>query len=202
MIEKRAIISQTGDLFKKYGIKSITMDDISRAMGVSKKTIYQHIPDKTELVQLVVEQELNQLKDKLNKAKDSSDDPIHQFVQYTKVMNEFSHDYSYVIEYDLNKYYPQIFSFIKEKYIVLLIDTVVENIIFGKKTGVYRKDIDEKIFAKIHVSNAKHFSDDQILTKEEHCSPVYLNEVCRLHLKGLLTDKWESKIEKYLTKPN
>ena len=39
---KIAIMEGAGKLFMRYGIKSITMDEVAREAAVSKKTIYQH----------------------------------------------------------------------------------------------------------------------------------------------------------------
>ncbi|MFN9581658.1 MAG: TetR/AcrR family transcriptional regulator, partial [Bacteroidota bacterium] len=47
---KNKILSESQQLFLRYGFKSITMDDISRELGISKKTLYQFFTDKNELV--------------------------------------------------------------------------------------------------------------------------------------------------------
>jgi AcrR family transcriptional regulator len=47
---KSYIITEAGKLFREYGVKSVTMDDIAKQMGISKRTIYQHLQDKDELV--------------------------------------------------------------------------------------------------------------------------------------------------------
>ncbi len=44
------ILDKSADLFLNYGFKSVTMDDIANALGISKKTIYQHLENKTKLV--------------------------------------------------------------------------------------------------------------------------------------------------------
>ena len=48
---KDKIILKSVDLFLSYGFKSVTMDDIANALGMSKKTIYQHFNNKTKLVE-------------------------------------------------------------------------------------------------------------------------------------------------------
>ena len=48
---REKILSKAADLFLSYGFKSVTMDDIASAMGISKKTIYQHFENKTKLVE-------------------------------------------------------------------------------------------------------------------------------------------------------
>ncbi|MDX1903831.1 MAG: helix-turn-helix domain-containing protein, partial [Thermonemataceae bacterium] len=50
METKERILAKSEELFMRYGIRSITMDDIARELAVSKKTIYQHFKDKDELV--------------------------------------------------------------------------------------------------------------------------------------------------------
>ena len=51
---KSRIGKKADELFRRYGVKSITMDEISEQLGISKKTIYQSFSDKNELVDKVV----------------------------------------------------------------------------------------------------------------------------------------------------
>ena len=56
---KERIKIQATDLFMRYGIRSVSMDDIANNLGMSKKTIYQFYADKDELVDAVIEHEIN-----------------------------------------------------------------------------------------------------------------------------------------------
>jgi AcrR family transcriptional regulator len=47
---KKKILKAAENLFMKYGVRSISMDDISRHLAVSKKTLYQHFADKEDIV--------------------------------------------------------------------------------------------------------------------------------------------------------
>src|SRR4029078_7115006 len=49
------ILKGAEGLFMKYGVRSISMDDIARHLTVSKKTLYQHFADKGDLVTTVSE---------------------------------------------------------------------------------------------------------------------------------------------------
>ena len=44
------LLNNISTLFKKYGVKSVTMDDIASEFGISKKTLYQHFENKTDVV--------------------------------------------------------------------------------------------------------------------------------------------------------
>ena len=48
---KESIIQKATEMFLNLGFKSVTMDDLAQEMGISKKTIYSHFKNKTELVQ-------------------------------------------------------------------------------------------------------------------------------------------------------
>jgi AcrR family transcriptional regulator len=41
--------------FRKFGIRRVTIEEIARELRISKKTIYQHFPDKEALVRACVE---------------------------------------------------------------------------------------------------------------------------------------------------
>ena len=52
------ILLKVRELYMKYGIKSITMDDVAKELGISKKTLYQHITDKDDLVSKFIDNEI------------------------------------------------------------------------------------------------------------------------------------------------
>jgi len=51
---KTQILEKAEDLFLRYGLKSVTMDDIARKLGMSKKTLYQYVENKTDLVSKIM----------------------------------------------------------------------------------------------------------------------------------------------------
>jgi len=52
---KKNIILKATELFMKLGFKSVTMDDIAKEMGISKKTIYSHFSNKETVVAVVTD---------------------------------------------------------------------------------------------------------------------------------------------------
>ena len=51
---KDRIQEKATELFMRFGIRSVSMDDIATQLGMSKKTIYQFFADKDELVDAVM----------------------------------------------------------------------------------------------------------------------------------------------------
>ena len=52
---KETVLKKSLELFIQNGFKTVTMDDIAKELGISKKTIYQHFSAKDELVKATVD---------------------------------------------------------------------------------------------------------------------------------------------------
>jgi AcrR family transcriptional regulator len=51
MTIEQQILAKSTELFIKYGLKNLTMDEIARELGMSKKTIYQYCENKADLIE-------------------------------------------------------------------------------------------------------------------------------------------------------
>jgi AcrR family transcriptional regulator len=58
MEQRDRIQEKANEMFMRYGIRSVSMDDIAGQLGMSKKTLYQYFSDKDELVDAVMQAEL------------------------------------------------------------------------------------------------------------------------------------------------
>ncbi|MCG6189472.1 TetR/AcrR family transcriptional regulator [Maribellus maritimus] len=74
MIDENKIVEKSSELYIKYGIKSVSVDDVAFVLGISKKTLYEHIENKNALIQKVVETNLcNFFDDMLSKIEQEED---------------------------------------------------------------------------------------------------------------------------------
>ena len=103
------IISKSEELFLSLGFKSVTMDDIANAIGISKKTIYAHFSNKTALVEVVIFETLDHIYEGIDKINASSINPIEELYDIKLfVMNYFKNE-RVSPQYQLKKYYPEIY---------------------------------------------------------------------------------------------
>ncbi len=79
MDKKEAVINTARDLFQKYGYKKVSMDEIAKTSGVTKKTIYTYFKDKDSMFLYFIEEELQKMKRKIEK-KNNSDLPFIEVV--------------------------------------------------------------------------------------------------------------------------
>ena len=183
------IIEKVESLYMRYGIRSVTMDDVARQLGISKKTLYTYVKDKRELVELVVEEQFKKQKESdaclRNKNLSALDEILEVYHMAAKIIKEINPSY----QYDLKKYYPHLCDkFMNHKRDNVYI-SIKSNLIKGKEEGVYRADLDEEIIARMHAS--RHFSLMD-MEQEEVAFFVENNtfkELFIYHIHGILNDK-------------
>lgn len=149
MDNRKKILFAAYELFFRYGIKSVTMDDIAKHLSISKKTIYLSFQNKDEVVHTLMEQVL--LKDQadfITIAKNTSNVVEEVFVMMKK-MNGILNTINPNIFYDLKKYHPKTWSLFHKFRMEFVVNCVVVSLEKGKKDGLVRLDINSNILAKL-----------------------------------------------------
>ena len=181
------IIRKVAQLYKKYGIKSITMDDVAHELGISKKTLYEHFSDKMHLVAAVVEHEVifNDLR--LNEQKKDSENALQELLKIFHVHLQLLKEYNPSLEFDLKKYYPEIYNRLNRIKREKIWETTLNNLIKGKREGFYREELNEEIITKLTVLRIDNISESDLFSQEEIYSHEFSKEMFLYHLHGILT---------------
>ncbi|HNS12638.1 MAG TPA: TetR/AcrR family transcriptional regulator, partial [Bacteroidia bacterium] len=140
LVEER-ILNTARELFFRNGIKSITMDDIAAAQGISKKTIYQYYKDKNELVDALTRDQTKCHHQDMCMIRSESENAIHELLDSMKYMRQIFSQINPSMFYDMKKYHPsawKIFRSFKEEELAGFIE---ENLSKGMKQGLYRKNL-------------------------------------------------------------
>lgn len=189
MEKQTKVIAGITMLFMKLGIKSLTMDDIARHMGISKKTLYQYVTDKNDLVIKGVSLMIEHEKQLLCSANELSATAIDELIGVTKcVSSEIGEMHPSVI-FDLQKYHPDAWKLLENHKKAFIHNMMLENLKRGIKEGYYRENINPEIIANIYIGMV-----DNILNPE---NPINKNmsidkmhtEIIRYHIKGIANDK-------------
>jgi AcrR family transcriptional regulator len=148
---KEKILQGAETLFMRYGIKTITMDDIAKDLAVSKKTIYQYFPDKDALVHELMAEKLKEDERDFKAVVQKASNVIDELFGYMKLMTTIFSTVNPVVFYDMQKYHPkswQLFEQFKTGFIYNMVEESIER---GKKQGLVRTDINAKIIARLRV---------------------------------------------------
>lgn len=188
-IIKKNILKRCELLFLRYGIKSVTMEDIAREIGISKKTLYQHFETKNKIIeQMVVEHfEAEQIimATILNSATDAVDEILsiaqHVALELARLTATFI--------YDLQKYHRETWLILEKTSNEHIYGVIKKNIERGMQEGFYRTDLDADIIAKLYVAKSLCILDEQLFPINRYSKTVLYKQFIVYHLHGILAPK-------------
>ena len=149
------IIQGGEDLFLQAGIKSVTMDDIAKHLGMSKKTIYHFFNDKNDLVIALVKKKLEEDECQINKIIEESANVIEEMINMMKCSEEIFSRINPIVIHDMQKYHPDAWAQFQKFKANVLVKTLEELLTKGIKQGFIRPEIDVKILAKMRVNQVE-----------------------------------------------
>jgi len=128
---KEKILFNASEMFLNLGFKSVTMDDIANSSGISKKTIYAHFKNKTELVVAVTLNIFDVVKRGIDVIHEQQQNPIIELFEIKRFVMEHLKDEKSSPQYQLQKYYPKIFKNLKLKQFDVMHGLIKENLMKG-----------------------------------------------------------------------
>lgn len=150
---KVRIRDKAKELFLRYGIRSVSMDDIANQLGMSKKTIYQYFTDKNELVDAVIEDELQNMQQDCLKCGEDAKDAIEEiFLTVDQVIEQLS-SMNPMVLYDMEKFHIRAYQRFMEHKNKFLLQVIKKNLEWGIKDGLYRPDVDVDIISKFRLES-------------------------------------------------
>jgi len=185
------------ELFYKHGIKSITMDDVAKHLGMSKKTIYRFFRDKEEIVMKCCDRDLNDRDCVFREITGTSTDAIGELMEMMKHTSRMFSQMNPNLFYDMQKYHPSVwklFRDFKEKNILRMVE---DNLRKGISQGLYRRDINIPVIARLRIEEVEMGMNPQIF-------PSQLFRIAEVQLSlfdhfmhGITTLKGHKLINKY-----
>jgi len=195
---EKKILEKSNELFLNLGFKSVTMDEIASALGVSKKTIYKYFKNKTELVAAVTEYMFDTICTGINCIIGSKMNPIDELFSIKKLVMEHLKDEKSSPQYQLQKYYPKIYASLKHKQFDIMQDCVIDNLKNGIELGLYRKNIDLEFISRIYFNGVTGIKDKDLFPLNNYSMQTLMNYYLEYHLRGICTEKGVSELEKQL----
>jgi TetR/AcrR family transcriptional regulator, cholesterol catabolism regulator len=155
METKERILKGAEELFFKYGIKSVTMDDIAKHLAISKKTIYQFFEDKNEMVETLMTVSLKQDECEFKQIQVDSENVIVEVFNMMKHMGNMFSKINPTIFYDLQKYHPKAwaqFKIFKEDCMAKMVESSIER---GINEGLVRADVNAKVLSRLRIEEVE-----------------------------------------------
>ena len=193
---KDKILTESEALFMRYGFKSITMDDVSRELGVSKKTVYQFFADKNDLVNQCIDHHLEEMRSITEGIMaDKEVDAVTVMLKITEYMRAMLEHINPSSMFDLKKYFKPAWDKLEAERKGYIKKSVEENFAHGVKAGLYRKELDASMIARLYIHLVGFLIDpDKYDNKEMDIRNVHL-EIVKYHLRSICTPKGQELLD-------
>ena len=189
MNQKQQILEKAEELYLKIGIKSVSMDDLARSLGISKKTLYQYVENKNDLVSQVLQSHIDEEKEVATEILQNSDNAIDEILKVAKYVLSQLRKLSPTVVYDLKKYYRNCWEIIEKHNQFFVYNNIKSNIERGQKEGIYRKDINADIIAKLYISPNFLIVDEDLFPLREYDREKLFNQFILYHIRGIACPK-------------
>lgn len=186
---KERILEETERLFWKYGVRSVTMEDIAKQLGISKKTIYQHFADKEQILYEVLQDKIGKHQSEMACAVVETTNPVEEIMNVLNMMHKNADQISPNLLIDIKRYYPQAFVLFRKFKEEHIMRSILENIKKGIDQGLYRADINADILARLRVEQIELAFDNDIFPTDQYTMHDIQYELMHHFIRGMLTDK-------------
>ena len=159
---KTSILQRAMDMFQRYGLRAMTMDDVCRELSMSKKTLYQYFSNKADLVDQAVRHVFCAHKvamDEIGSAHENAiDRMVHRFAFLMRMMESHGPN----MMFPLKKYYPKTFEWLFEQRQRTMVEALTQTLRDGQAQRLFREDLDPELVARIHFTTMVGLADGDL----------------------------------------
>jgi AcrR family transcriptional regulator len=197
IMAKERILQKAHELFMRYGIRSVSMDDIAAQLGMSKKTLYQFYTDKEELVDVVLSVLLDNNRKQCLADRQKAENAVHEVFQAFDMIQEMFTNMNPSIVFDLEKYHPAVYKKFQQHKQIFLYQVIRQNLERGIKEDVYRPEINVDVLTRFRIESMMLAFNSEIFPTNRTNLVSIQEEILEHFLYGLSTVKGQRLIEKY-----
>ncbi|MBC8181040.1 TetR/AcrR family transcriptional regulator [candidate division KSB1 bacterium] len=184
------ILETAQPMFHQFGFNKVSIDQITNKIGISKKTLYKHYESKEALVLRIIEKNIRDAAQQMNRLHSSSKiNYVEKMERLMSISMDFHLKFSEVFMQDIIKYMPDILSKFEESSRVLIRDNFAILLKQGIEAKVFRKDIDTNIFVDIYFYTIQKIQDPKTLSNVSYSLKDLHKQVINILFQGILTEE-------------
>jgi AcrR family transcriptional regulator len=191
-----AILDGTIDLFYEFGIKNLNMDDISRQLKISKKTLYQYAKSKEDLIEKLFyyddmkwEKRITEI---INKNLNAIDILIHVSIVISEQIGKFDPK----LKFEMSKYYETIFHDFMQNKQAHIFEQISNNINRGIAEGLYRDNLNVELISGLYVRNLVDMHNKDFCFVENITFDQIFEAMFENHIRAISTPEGIEYFEK------
>lgn len=193
------LVEKSAQVFLKYGIRAVTMDDLARELGISKKTIYKYFNDKDELIRTIIEFKTQSDREICSVAVRQAENAIDEMIRISEFMSEMLQDVHSSVFFDLQKYHRDAWEIMENHKNTFVRNQIKGNIERGVEEGMYRSNADANILSISYVATMGSLFDGHSFPLNEYKFSRVFNQIIRFQVRGLASAEGLNYLKKRLS---
>jgi len=201
-MEEKELFEKVTHLFMQYGIKSMTMDEVARQLGISKKTLYQFVDNKKDLVKRMMELHIECEQCSMKANFEDCNNAIDEMMMMSKQVSSQMKEMHPSILFDMKKYHPEAFQILlnhKDKFIRQCIQKNLEN---GTNEGLYRSNFNPEIITSFYLFLVGSIMSSDLNSKQEFNFYETHTEMMRYNIRGIASPKGREYLKQKFNQDN
>ncbi len=199
------ILERVRELFYKYGVRSVSMDDICRDISISKKKLYQYFSSKNELVEKLLELERQNFENIFERHNFEGVNAIDILLTVSMEVGERFRDVVPSMTFDLKKYYPDIYHKHIEERIDFIFKKIQINLDKGINQGIYRTDLSVELVARLYIRRLIDLHNPDFFPAEKFSFETLFDAMFDNFIRGIANENgiryYENQKNKITFKP-
>jgi AcrR family transcriptional regulator len=199
---KDRILTGAWELFMRYGIRSVSMDDVARHLSVSKKTLYHYFADKDEIVTMVSTFHIAANHKQYEALRMSAKNAIDELVKISVCLKKDFQSMNPSLLFDLHKFHPTAWNAWLSHKQNDIRQSIIRNMTQGIEEGCYRPEINKDILAAVRLELIEISFNESVFPSSKYNLAEVSLQIFDHFVYGIVTDKGRKMYEKYKTQSN
>ena len=195
---KEKILESVTALFLRFGIRSVSMDDIARELGISKKTIYQHFQDKNDLVRQSTHAVLKDRQVEFEEIERKASNALEEQMMISHCIRKDLAQMNPSLMFDIEKYHSDAWSEYVDHERNVIEESVKRNLNRGIKEGYFRPEINVDILTRLRLQQVRMSFNSRVFPGTEFDFKEVQMQMFDHFVYGLLTEQGVALHREYL----
>ena len=182
---RHTILTRAMGLFQKFGLRAVTMDDVSKELAMSKKTLYIYFSNKTDLVDQAVKFLFAHKSKQFIDQASLHENAVDELFEVQRIQEEVLKNYGIRMLFSLRKYHPETYEWMMTARRNMMIEATTANLQRGIAQKLYREDLSIKDVALIRYNTMVGIMEDPLLGDDPAPRGALLHYSLLLHILAI-----------------
>lgn len=187
--ELAKILEAAYSLFKRYGIRSVTMSDIAKTLGISKKTLYVHIENKRDLIDKIMTAAIQEERANCLNIQEVSSNALEELLKMSLYVQKDIININPSLIFDLQKYHYPVWERMNHFHMEEMVNMIEDNLARGVKEGVYRSDVELGLISRLFVGLGNLITNLELFPPDQFSTQTIYKKLIKYHIHGIVSEQ-------------